>query len=191
MLTVLCHGGLFYNYYGRRRLPSPLQTALEIYANFFGIILWRVFSVDHLNFYVNIYHESASAGPATGRTLLSEWLSPLNLRFWHVGEAITVTSLFTTLKYYPSNDAIFRDRVLRYARTLPCPKGQELVFDYVSIKKTDGRYVDRVIRRYHLNPHTGTLRTEMIDPTCSPTTAHDTSPLHETARPGTYAPKVT
>jgi hypothetical protein len=191
VFTGLCHAGLFYNFYGRRRLPSPFQRALEAYANFFGIIVWRVFSVDHLNFYVNIYHAPTSAGPATERTLLSKWLDPLNLRFWHVGEAITVTSLFTTLKYYPSNDAIFCDRVLRYARTLPCPKDHELVFEYVSIKKIAGRYEDRVICRYHVNPRADDLRTEVVDPAGSPKAAHGTSPLHETAHPGTYAPKIT
>ncbi len=33
-LTPLCHAGLFYNFYGRRRLPVVLQHSLEAYANF-------------------------------------------------------------------------------------------------------------------------------------------------------------
>ncbi len=37
---------------------------------------------------------------------------------------ICLTSLFTTLKYYPSNDAMFRERLLRYARTLPRGAGE-------------------------------------------------------------------
>ena len=39
---------------------------------------------------------------------------------------ICLTSLFTTLKYYPSNDAIFRERLLRYARTLPRAAGDRV-----------------------------------------------------------------
>ena len=191
VLTVLCHAGLFYNFYGRRNLPPLLQRALEAYANFFGIIIWRVFSVDHLNFYVNIYSASANTLSTAGMALLSGWKTPLNLRFWHVGEAITVTSLFTTLKYYPSNEAIFRERILRYSRTLPCPPDREIVFEYVSIKKTAGQYEDCPVCHYYVNPRTGDVRAQVIDPTYSPKSCHFTSPLHETAHPGTYAPKLT
>jgi len=190
-LTMLCHAGLFYNFYGRRRLPFPFQGALETYSNFFGIILWRVFSVDHLNFYVNIYRSSATEDGESARELLSEWQNPFNFRFWHVGEAITVTSLFTTLKYYPSNDALFRDRLIQYGRTLPCARGQELVFEYLCIRKTAGHYEDRLACRYKFDPRVGQIRMEAIDPMCSPKMAHGTSPLHETARPGSYAPKAT
>lgn len=186
VLVPLSHAGLFYNYYGRRRLPFPLQGILDAYAGFLGIILWRVFSVDHLNFYVNIYH-----GPPGGvpRVLISEWRNPANLRFWHVGEAITVTSLFTTLKYYPSNDHLFLERILRYARTLPCPMNHELIFDYVSICKSHGHYEDYVTCRFLVDPSTGTMRREILDPTFSPGAEHPTSPVFETARVGSYAPK--
>src|SRR5262249_2201507 len=49
-LLPLAHLGLFYNFYGRRSFPQLLQRCLEIYTNFFGIIIWRVFSVDLVNF---------------------------------------------------------------------------------------------------------------------------------------------
>jgi hypothetical protein len=121
--------------------------------------------------------------------LISEWRNPANLRFWHVGEAITVTSLFTTLKYYPSNDHLFLERILRYARTLPCPMNHELIFDYVSICKSHGHYEDYVTCRFLVDPSTGTMRREILDPTFSPGAEHPTSPVFETARVGSYAPK--
>jgi hypothetical protein len=188
VLTPLCHAGLFFNFYGRRRLPAPLQRGLDAYANFFGVIIWRVFSVDHLNFHVNIYR---TAGPQAERVRLSQWRNPRDLRFWHVGEAIIVTSLFTTLKYYPSNDAIFCDRLLRYARTLPCPVNDELIFEYVSIQKLAASYIDRVVCCYHVNPRSGAVRCVVVDPHFSPKSAHAASPLHEASRPGSYAPKAT
>ena len=57
-LLPLAHAGLFYNFYGRKSLPAVLQRALEAYTNFFGIIIWRVFSPDHTNFCVMVYRES-------------------------------------------------------------------------------------------------------------------------------------
>ncbi len=185
ILTPLCHAGLFFNYYGRRRLPAPLQRLLDAYANFFGIIIWRVFSVDHLNFHVNVHH----AAPAGGtRILLSKWSAPGDLRFWHVGEAITVTSLFTTLKYYPADSALFRDRVFRYAQTLSCPAGHDLIFSYHAIRKVDGRYADRLVCEYHVNPRAKTMRIIALEEDFSAAAAHGTSPLHPGTRPGSYAP---
>jgi hypothetical protein len=54
ILLPLAEAGLYYNFYARRALPAPLQTALERYTNFFGIILWRVFSVDLVNFFIRL-----------------------------------------------------------------------------------------------------------------------------------------
>ena len=48
-LLPFAYGGLVTNFYLRRRLPAPWQHLLEAYTNFFGIILWRVFSADLVN----------------------------------------------------------------------------------------------------------------------------------------------
>jgi hypothetical protein len=185
VLTPLCHAGLFWNYYGRRRLPEPIQRALERYTNFFGIIVWRVFSVDHVNFFVQIHVAPPESQP---RRLVSEWTNLFNFRFWHVNEAIAVTSLFTTLKYYPGDDAIFRERLFRYARTLPCPLGDSLVFTYHTIRKESDRYVERSVCEFHIDPAVGTLRIVEHDPSFSVKAAHATSPIHAATRPGSYAP---
>ena len=114
-LLPFAHAGLYYNFYARRRCLALLQRALERYTNLFGIIIWRVFSVDLVNFFIRVWREPRAGGDTACRSSqLGAWP-----RFNHVGEMICLTSLFTTLKYYPSNDAIFRERLLRYARTLP------------------------------------------------------------------------
>src|SRR5207253_7938685 len=121
--------GIYYNFFVRRSLPQPFQRLLEVYTNFFGIIMWRVFTADLINFFPRIYRQPRGGGE---RALISRygWRAG-SLRYSHVGESITLTCLFTTLKYYPSQDRLFTDRLLRYARTVPCPVDSVLVFEYV------------------------------------------------------------
>ena len=61
------------------------------------------------------------------------------LRFSHVAESIAVTSVFSTLKYYATNQRLFDQRLLRYARTLPGGPDDVLVFEYMSLLKTPTR----------------------------------------------------
>ena len=111
VILPFAHAGLFYNFYARKSLPLRFQKILETYTNFFGMIVWRVFSYDLVNFFVRIYR--APRTPKGERSLVSHWDRHTCLRYRHVGEAITVTSLFTTLKYYPSDDSLFRERLAR------------------------------------------------------------------------------
>ncbi len=181
ILLPLSHAGLFYNFYSGKAFWTPLQGALEAWTNAFGIIIWRVFSFDHTSFYVNVYRQEADGS----RTLLSNY-DTVGSRFNHVGECITVTSLFTTLKYYPSNNEIFQQRVLRYARTLPCPAGTSLVFEYVSIRKEGGEFSHLPAALFFVDPHAGTVREEELCGTVSIRGAAGHSPLREGVRPGSY-----
>jgi len=186
-LLPLAHGGLFYNFYARRSLPRPIQQFLEAYTNFFGMIIWRVFSVDVVNFFVLIYHRRRDE---TGsRTLISRygWREG-GWRYSHVGEAITVTCLFTTLKYYAGNPALFAERLLRYARTVPHPADSVLIFEYRSIRKTEAGFEDVPVAEYHVDVATGTVRERILDGRLSVRAGHPVSPVHEGARPGSYAP---
>src|SRR5205085_7302701 len=111
-LLPLVHAGLYFNFLKRSALPAAIQRALEIYTNFFGIIIWRVFTLDVVTFFINVYVE---AKDGTRRHQWTRWGSldwARQLRYGHVGESICVTSVFTTLKYYPSNSSLFRERLL-------------------------------------------------------------------------------
>jgi hypothetical protein len=183
VLLPLAHAGLYYNFYGRRSLPAPLQRLFEQYTNLFGLIIWRVFSVDLVNFFIRLWREPREGGARVSAGPLGSWP-----RFNHVGEMICLTSLFTTLKYYPSNNAIFRDRVLRYARTLPRGTGEVLVFEYVSVIRRESHFDWVTVAHYRVDVDTGTVKEHMIDPSFSPRAAHAVSPVHEGAVPGSYAP---
>src|SRR6185503_19249036 len=124
VLLPLAHAGLFYNFYGRKSLPGVIQRALETYTNIFGIIIWRVFSADHTNFFLRVYERPRASNE---RAIVSRFgISNGSLRYNHVGESIVLTTLFTTLKYYPSNNQLFHDRLLRYARTVKHAPGSIL-----------------------------------------------------------------
>lgn len=189
VLLPLAHAGLFYNFYARRSLPRPLQRALEIYTNFFGIIIWRVFSADHTSFLIRIHRRPrATTGQQDERALISRYGWLRSWRFGHVGESIVVTTLFTTLKYYPTNSTLFHERLLRYARTLPCPPDCILEFEYVSICKPEEHFEFRTIAEYAVDPCAGTVIERALDEAVSVRAAHAVSPVHEGVRPGSYAP---
>jgi hypothetical protein len=183
-ILPLAYAGLFYNFYARRRLAPALQIVLERYTSFFGLIIWRVFSVDHLNFFIRIYAQR----PGQGRTLMSRYGSLSALRFCHVGECIAIATLFTTLKYYPSNPALFEARLRRYARTLECPAGGTIVFEYVAVRKTDTEYAYVSVVEYVFDPSDEAIMIHPLEPGFDVHAPASTSPVREGFVPGSYAP---
>ena len=182
LLLPCARAGLAYNFYGRKVLPRPIQRVLDLYVNVFGLIIWRVFSADLTNFFIRIYEQERDGS----RRLVSQWGSAI--RYQQVAESITVTSVFTTLKYYPSNPQLFRERLLRYARTVPCASDSTLVFEYVSVAVRD-RYFEFVPgAEYTVDPRRGTVAERALDASIAVDAPAAASPIHEAARPGTYAP---
>jgi hypothetical protein len=184
-LLPLAHLGLSLNLYASRRLPEPLQRALEAWTNFFGIIVWRVFSADLLNFFVRIRREPAGGG---GGVLVSDYGWTRGLRYGHVCESITVTSLFTTLKYFPGDDRLFQERLLRYARSVPCAEGSVLIFEYVSIQRTPERYEYVPVCEFRVDPHAGGIEERILSDVITLRQPARHSPIHAGSRPGSYAP---
>jgi hypothetical protein len=186
VLMPFAYAGLYLNFYGRRKLPPVLQRSLERYTNFFGMILWRVFSINLIDFFVRIHVQPR--GNVVQRTLVSRygWGGPF--RFNHVGESITITTVFTTLKYYPNNPALFQERLLRYARTIPCPADSVLVFEYVSIYKVPERFQFVPTAEYQVDVHTGEVLEWLLREDAPVRTGHAVSRVHEATQPGSYAP---
>jgi hypothetical protein len=159
---------------------------LEIYTNTFGILVWRVFSVDVVGFFVKIHR--AQRADIAKRELTARWGWRHGLRYSSVAEAITVTSLFTTLKYYPSNNELFVERVLRYARTVRHARDEVLVFEYIGLLKESGGWEVVPTAEYVVDTTEGTVEEHVLDDRIAVRAAHEHSPVHEAARPGTYAP---
>lgn len=182
VLLPFARAALSYNLYTKKALPEPLQRVIDAYANAWGLIVWRVFSADITNFFIRIYEQ-----PSVGaRTLISRWGE--TLRFRQVAESIAVTTLFTTLKYYPSNNRLFTDRLLRYARTVPCDPGSTLVFEYVSVMKRDDRFDFVPVAEYVVDSGRRSVLERVLDHSVSVRAAAAASPIHEAARPGSYVP---
>ena len=181
-LLPLARAGFAYNMYAKKTLPAPFQRLFDAYTNLSGLIVWRVFSADITNFFVQIHDQQ----PDGTRRLVSRWGSAL--RYRQVAESIAVTSVFTTLKYYRSNRELFLSRLLRYARTVPCEPGSTLVFQYLSVLKRAKRFHFHPLVEYKVDPRTGVVSEHVLDSSVSVHAPADTSPIHEAARPGTYAP---
>jgi len=146
-----------------------------------------VFSADHTNFFVRIYERSRNA--ATEKRRLISRLGLLGgLRYNHVGEAIVVTTLFTTLKYYPSNSELFRERLLRYARTVPCVGGCVLDFEYVSIVRQTGGFHFVPVAEYVVDVTAATIVERSLKEEFSVRKPISASPVREGMRPGSYVP---
>lgn len=185
VLLPIVRAGMFHNQLRHRSLPRPLQRGLDGYANFFGLILWRVFTADVVNFFVRVWEES---DPQSERRLISNYRSRWPARFSQVAECIALTSVFTTLKYYPSNRALFVERLLRYARTIPRAASSRLVFEWVSIAALPEHFAYVPVAEYSVDLDAGTVTDVKLG---NPVLAHGAamrSPVHEGAMPGSYAP---
>ena len=129
--------------------------------------------------------------PRTGgpRRLLSDYRSRLFARFSHVCEMIAITSVFTTLKYYPSDRRLFVERLVRYARTLPLAADDVLVFEYVSVRKNADAFEFAPAAEFTVDPRLTEVVERAIDETVSVRAGTKHSPIHEGVRPGSYAPR--
>jgi len=187
LLLPLAHIGLYYNFLMRRSLPGVLQLILERYTNFFGIIIWRVFSIDVVNFFVNIYVLDKVEGKRPYSVFGAlDWNS--RFRFLHVGEFVCLASIFTTLKYYPSNRDRFREKLVRYAKTVPCPSSSVLLFEYISITKSKDGFDFVPLANFLVDIYEEKIEENMLDNRFPVREAHPVSPVYEAGYPGSYAP---
>jgi hypothetical protein len=186
VMLPFVRAGMYYNQLRHRALPSPAQWTLDAYANTFGLILWRVFSGDVVNFFVRVYEQGDSR---ESRRLLSDYRGFTGTRrFRQVAECIAITSVFTTLKYYSSNRALFVDRLLRYARTVPHDSASTLVFEWIGIVKQSDRFDLVPAAEYLVDTRAGTVTDVVLTDRVSVNAPSVASPVHEGARPGSYAP---
>lgn len=185
VLIPVCFMGIWYNQLAGRRLPVGLQKALDLYANTFGIIIWRVFSSDLTRFVVTVRAASAG-GPFYKVSEFGEKIECNGSRFGQVFEAITVVCLFTTLNYFPHDRQLFWSKLVRYARSLG-KEADRVSFEINVIEKSSGCFERRPSAVYTVDTRSGKVTESEDDPDwfkpVGPTL------VFAGTRPGSYAPK--
>ena len=187
-LLPFAKGGLYANFYFSKRLWGPLQTLLERYTNLFGLIIWRVFTVDVVMFFNDIEIVNRETGEVRtyARPGKLDWSS--RFRYLHVGEFVCLASLFTTLKYHPSQRHLFEGKLIRYARTVHRPAGWNVRFTYKLIDKQERNFAFRAVHVFEVDPDARTIQETVLDPSANLSVGHASSPVREGVRPGSYAP---
>lgn len=181
----------YYNLFANKSLPQPLQKWLSSYANFVPIIMWRVFTPDVTNFYLRIYEENPERPLCDEETFsLSNW-SWLKLRFLHVTESIASVSVFTTLKYFPSNRALFNEKLLKYSLSLQHSLGrpvERLRYEYIAITKMGDRFAFWHVGNFRVDLNTHQVSEEKLVPEFDFAAPSKFSPVRESAAPGNFTP---
>lgn len=184
LLLAASFAGLWFNQLRRKKLPGPLQPALEAYTNAFGIIIWRVFVSDLTRFEVTVWAGSRQAGWKRV-SYFGEGAEFTGRRYLQVYESITAACLFTTLNYFPDRRGLFHEKLVRYARTIPGHPAA-VRFDIEVIEKKSDRYVRRPAASYEVDLGSGTVTENELDPhwirPSGPTL------LRAGQHPGSYAP---
>ncbi len=189
ILRPLLQIGLWVNYYGKYQFPHPIQSTLEFFSNLFGVILWRVFTAMLIDFYVIVLFESRESKEQ--RTISqwgrwAQWNERAPFRFHSVAEAITVCTIFTTLRYFSSQSDLFEKRLVRYAQSLDCPKNSVVTFQLYELAKKEQSFESQLSLIFSVEPISGSVQREVLP------TSHFMNRGGSTARiqgvqPGSYA----
>jgi len=186
----------YYNLFGNRALPPPLQNLFAGISNFIPVIVWRVFTPDVINFFVRIARwDGTKRSVVVDETSIYSyhiWRAPwLKLRFLHVCESIALVSVFTTLKYFPSKPELFEERLTRYAKSVVADLDSacdRLEFEYVAIQKAECCWEFRPVLRYLVDLQGERVTSEVLEPGFDPAKPALFSPVRESSRPGTFEP---
>jgi hypothetical protein len=190
VLLPLAKIGMYLNFYFKKTLPQAVQRALEIYTNALGIILWRVFTIELIDYYIRIYIQDPVTGKRTPYTRLGRWKWNQNNRFLWVGESIMSVIVFNTERYFLQAE-LFHKRVLQYAGTIPCPPGHELIFEWIVINIRGGRYVEEVGKEYAVDVRSRKVEERVVNSEALAEQKTRNIAMHASARPGSYAPAKT
>ena len=186
----LAKAGQYYNFYAKKRMPEPLQQMCDRWCNFWGIIIWRVFTIDNTNFYINVSFEDSKTGQRRLYSRPQGYDFASGLRYIHVCEFVCLVSVFTTLKYYSADSPLFMKRLDRYARSLPYLEGDRVVFEWVDIHKGDGCFEDIVSREFLWNPDDSSICVTDLRNGASESDKLRFSELVTGSEVGSYAPRT-
>lgn len=185
----------YVNLFMNKSLPQPLGSWLSAYANWVPITIWRVFTPDVTNFFVRIYRVSPDGGPDQAildetRYALFDWHDAgMKMRFCHVTESIALTSVFTTLKYFPSNRQLFNEKLLTYTRSVQHdlePKAQMFRYEYVAIFKEKDHFEFTPVVNFWVDLNSEQVWEKKIFEDFDYSKPSRYSPVREAIAPGSY-----
>ena len=169
LVSITMYLSLLVNYYSSIRFPKKFQKVLNLHIRFFGTSVWRVFTADMTSIYIEIYDVTKPDSPI----LVSDWSNPRGRRFRFVGEAITVTSLFTMLKYQEDKSNT-HFRILTHARSLSLPKSI-ISYRYFYVDTANDLIVRRFVREFQVNLKSSTVEEITIDKNFDPSAPEKSS----------------
>ncbi len=146
-----------------KKVQFRLQGCADLVANFFGIILWRVFTADVTAFWVRVEivdHVDKPDASQAPRVIISNWGKG---RFFLVSEAITLTSIFTLPRYFPHNRELFENRLRRYAKSLSISMDKSVRFVYVELNKQGSEFKDLETASFLVELRSGFITSDIQD----------------------------
>ena len=163
VMMLFVRGVQLINIFRHRQVQRRSQSIADRIANFFGIILWRVFTPDVTAFWIRVeIVESPNDSDTLGapRIIISNWGKG---RFFLVSEAITLTSIFTLPRYFPHNRELFENRLRRYANSLGVSMDAVVRFVYVEIDKQGYEFVDLETAFFDVCLNSGLITSKIQD----------------------------
>ena len=140
------------------------------------------------SFYVQAYFEDKDSGERQLYSKPGEYDLSSGLRYIHVCEFVCFVSIFTTVRYFPSNSPLFTNKLWCYTRTLPCPENHRVVYQWIDLKKSEHGFEEVASQEFALDPETQEFTVTNLQDGTSATDKLRFSELVEGATVGSYAP---
>lgn len=187
LILPLAKIGMYLNFYFKVTFPSILQKSLDAFTNAVGVILWRVFTIELIDYYILAYFEKRHSRDREIVTRFGRWKPRLNNRFLWVGESIMSVVLFNSVRYFKQSD-MFQKRLLCYANTLQCPDDSIVIFEWVVLSERSGKFTDIKAKEYRVDLLNRTVEEHLLSSEALHEQNARTIAVHASAKPGSYAP---
>ncbi len=131
---LLTHVCIWINFLNKNTFESRIVKIFNVYANYVGIVIWRVFTADISNFIVQVYVITEGGD----KKLISNYGRTPNIlggRYSNTIESVTLACIFNTLKYQPSDIEVFYMKMRMYANSIPYSIGAKIIFEVEKIRK--------------------------------------------------------
>jgi hypothetical protein len=188
IIKITQYLNLFKNIYW----PFGINYFFSKIANFFPIIIWRVFTPDVTNFYIIIRLRNKINNSTENLVENSTYDYSGFHSFWtkfrylHVMESIVLTTIFNSLRYFHNNPKLFNERLLRYSKTLPNHSDKIITYDYMLIEKTSTNFNYTHLKSFIVDTKKDTINTMEIGQSELISKSSTYSPVHITNGFGHY-----